>query len=152
MSLSVGLLVRFPQLRLSALLFLAVLGIGTVTLVGCGGGGPSFPPPVPVAGTVALKGQPLKGGTIHFVPIDPKKAQSGSGAIQSDGSFKVTTTKPDDGLVPGKYTVFFDQPVVTDGSKSAATALIPDIYLTPALSGLGQSIDKATSSLQIILK
>ncbi len=152
MSLSHCLMVRLSLARLSVRSSMAVLGMVCFALGGCGDSGPSYPPPVLVGGKVVLNGQPLAGGTIHFVPADPKKALSGSSLVQSDGSFKVTTTKPDDGLVPGKYTLFFDPPVAADGSKSAATVTIPEKYLSPATSRLGETIDKANSSLQITLK
>ena len=152
MSLSRCHLVRISLARIFVPSSMAALGMICFALCGCGDGGPVYPPPVAVSGKVVLNGQPLTGGTIRFVPADPIKALPGSSAVQSDGSFKVTTSKPDDGLVPGKYTVFFDPPVAADGSKSAAAVIIPEKYLSPALSGLGETIDKANSSLQITLK
>ena len=138
--------------RISKLSTIAFLGILSATIIGCGGGGPTFDAPVAVGGKVSLKGQPVTGGTIHFVPADPKKALAGSGQIQSDSSFKVTTTKPDDGLTPGKYSVFFDPPIASDGSKKDSAINFPEIYLAPGTSGLTQVIDKPTSTIQIILQ
>ena len=65
-----------------------------LTLSGYGDGG-SYPPPVAVSGKVVLNEKPLTGGTSHFVPADPAKTLPGSSPVKSDGSFKVTTTKPD---------------------------------------------------------
>ena len=124
MSLSLCQLVRFSLARLSVPSSMAVLGMVCIALSRCGDGGPSDPPPVAVSGKVVLNGKPLTGGTIHFVPADPAKALPGWSPVQSDGSFKVTTTKPDDGFVPGQYTVFFDPPVAADGSKNAAAVII----------------------------
>ena len=138
--------------RSSLLSALAILGIASSILTGCGGGGPTYDAPVAVSGKVTLKGQLLTGGTIHFSPIDPKTTLPGSGQIQSDGGFKVTTTKPDDGLTPGKYNVFIDPAVSADGSKKGAPSDIPLQYLAPTTSKVIQVIDKPTSTLQIVLK
>ena len=143
---------RVLRRQISKLSPIAFLGILSATIIGCGGGEPVYDPPVAVSGKVSLKGQPLTGGTIHFVPANPKKALAGSGQIQSDSSFKVTTTKPDDGLIPGKYSVFFDPPVASDGSKKDSPINFPEIYLAPGTSEITQTIDKPTSSIQIILK
>ena len=137
--------------RSSLLSALAILGIVSGTLTGCGGGAPTYDAPVAVSGKVSLKGQPLTGRTIHFSPVDPKKSLPGSGQIQSDGGFKVTTTKPDDGLTPGKYNVFIDPAVSADSSKKDAPADIPVKYLAPTTSQVTQVIDKPNSALQIIL-
>ena len=141
--------VRIPRIRL--LSTIAILGTIAATVSGCGGG-PTYNSPVPVSGKVSLKGQPLSGGTIHFVPADPKTALPGSAQIQSDSSFKVTTTKPDDGLIPGKYSVFFDPPLPSDGTKKDAPTSIPEKYLAPGTSELTQIIDKPTSTIQFILQ
>ena len=144
--------VRFLRRQISKLSTIAALGILSATFIGCGGGETSYAPPVAVSGKVSLKGQPLTGGTIHFVPADAKKALPGSGEIQSDSSFKITTSKPDDGLTPGKYTVFFDPPVASDGSKKDSPIIFPEVYLAPGTSDITQTIDKPTSTMQIILK
>ncbi len=145
---SVGL----PRGRNAIVSSIAVFGILCVTIIGCGSGELTYPPPVAVSGKVALQGQPLTGGTIHFSPVDPKKTLPGSGQIQSDGSFKVTTKKPDDGLVPGQYNVFFDPAVSADSSTKGAASTFPGKYLAPTTSQISQTIDKPTSTIQIILQ
>jgi hypothetical protein len=62
---------------------------------------------VAITGTVRLDGKPLTGGEIVFVP------SGGAGvsrymtrmAIHGDGTYRFTTDKPGEGIVPGKYRV-----------------------------------------------
>jgi hypothetical protein len=53
-----------------------------------------------VTGSVTLQSQPLKEGSIIFVPLDNQETQSGAPVI--NGAYKVP---PQSGLKPGKYLV-----------------------------------------------
>jgi hypothetical protein len=53
-----------------------------------------------VSGTVKLQGQPVKDGSIIFLPLDSKETQGGAQIIQ--GEYKMTQQN---GLKPGKYLV-----------------------------------------------
>jgi hypothetical protein len=53
-----------------------------------------------VSGTVRLEGQPLKGGTIAFIPLDGQDTQSGSPITA--GEYHLPRSH---GLKPGKYLV-----------------------------------------------
>jgi hypothetical protein len=53
-----------------------------------------------VTGGVTLQGQPLKEGSIIFVPLEKQDTQSGAPVI--NGVYKVP---PQSGLKPGKYLV-----------------------------------------------
>jgi len=66
---------------------------------GCGGG------KVPVTGNVLLDGKPLEGATVTFHPAEQGKGQMATGTTDKDGVFRLSTTKPDDGAVPGEYKV-----------------------------------------------
>src|SRR5262249_9934025 len=82
--------------------------LGALALVGVGCGSDT----VKVRGPVTLDGKPLPMGTaVTFVPVD--KGRSATGATQADGSFRLTTFKPEDGALPGEYkvTVRFDHGV-----------------------------------------
>ena len=72
-----------------------------VGLVGCGGDG--LPPPVPVSGTITLKGKAVADATVTFLSTDG--GTSASGKTGSDGTFKLTTVNTDDGARPGEYTI-----------------------------------------------
>lgn len=54
----------------------------------------------PVSGTVTLKGEPLKEGSIQFYPLDNQDTSGGCGV--ADGKFRLDRK---DGLKPGKYQV-----------------------------------------------
>jgi hypothetical protein len=58
---------------------------------------------VPVTGKVSYNGEPLKNGTVMFIPDGGGTAATGE--IQPDGTFQLTTFRKDDGAVPGDYTV-----------------------------------------------
>jgi hypothetical protein len=66
------------------------------------GCGPGRPRTVPVRGTVMYQGKPVPNGTVMFVP---QSGQEATGEIQPDGSYSLTTFVPNDGAVPGNYTV-----------------------------------------------
>jgi hypothetical protein len=78
----------------------------------------------PVSGTVKLpNGSPITGGLVLFRPLgrDQKPAR---GAIAPDGSFRLSTSQPNDGAVPGEYQVAVStEPpieVIDDPAKRAA--------------------------------
>jgi len=66
---------------------------------GCGGG------KVKVTGVVLLDGKPVEGAVVTFHPADPGKGHQASGTTDAEGVFRLSTTKPDDGAVPGDYKV-----------------------------------------------
>ncbi len=71
--------------------------------VGCGGGAAT---PQPVSGTVSVKGgKPLTKGAIRFTTAGAGKKVSAVGQIDGQGNFKLTSLTPDDGALPGEYTV-----------------------------------------------
>lgn len=76
---------------------------------GCGGGAESFDV-APVKGKVLCNGQPVTSGTILFAPVakgekDSKPGKTGSGSIESDGTFVISTYKEGDGAVIGKHKI-----------------------------------------------
>ncbi len=100
---------------MSELLRLAAI-VMVVALSGCGGGSG-----VAVSGKVSLDGQPVKDGTIQFVPVDGTQGPSAGGTIK-DGSYSIPA---DGGPLPGKHRVeissFVDVKEAT--SKELAGAL-----------------------------
>ncbi len=155
-SMSCGILLLSPG-SVSGIWRRGVLAAGLFTLAlpilaGCGGE-PSYPPPVPVSGKVTLKGAPLTGGKIRFVPEDSTQTLPGFGTIEADGTFEVQTHKPGDGLIPGNYIVFFDEPDLKDPSaKADTTTKLPDKYLAPGTSGVKKTIDESGGDLEINLE
>src|SRR5262245_6767445 len=92
---------------------LGMLAVTALAPVGCGGAEDNLPRE-PIAGTVTFNGEPLKSGTIQFVPMAGKDGVSSGGMI-TDGSFRVNR---DDGPIPGKYSVM----IFGAGAPGAATA------------------------------
>jgi hypothetical protein len=75
-------------------LFLSAL---ILTTVGCG------KRLAKVEGVVTLDGKPLAGATVSFVPAGEGRAATGR--TGTDGSFRLTTFRTDDGALPGEYRV-----------------------------------------------
>jgi hypothetical protein len=84
----------------------------------------------PVEGKILLPdGKPLAEGTVTFVP----KADTGRdavGKIRPDGSFTLTTYKPDDGAAAGEYDVQIDsdQTIPDPSSKTKKRNVLPAKY------------------------
>ena len=94
-----------------------LIGTAVVTasgLAGCGGAIDTLPRQ-PISGTVTFEGEPLKSGSIQFVP-DKTKEGITSGGVITDGRFDVAQA---DGPVPGQYKVII---FAAGGSGAAANA------------------------------
>jgi hypothetical protein len=123
---------------LSALASAAVIGVA-----GCGGS--SRPQTIPISGLITIDGQPPgEGGKLFFTPTkaaDGYALRPASGSFSAQGTYRVMSWAPDDGLVPGHYTV-----AVSPGDP--AKTRVPLKYHQSASSGLelevpidGSSID-----------
>jgi hypothetical protein len=69
----------------------------------------------PASGKVLLDGKPLSRGTVTFVP---PRGRVANGDIQSDGTFKLSTYRPNDGAIVGKHK---------------AAVLVPNADLKPGM-------------------
>jgi hypothetical protein len=91
--------------------FLAALTLAGVA--GCGSG------KYPVEGKVLwMDGTPAKelaGSLVVFESTESPKAARGE--IKEDGSFRLTTDHPDDGVAPGPYRVLVSQPDPDDSIR-----------------------------------
>src|SRR5437773_10785720 len=81
--------------------YLAVVAAFLV-LAGFGCGGKDQP--VKVEGVVTLDGEPVEGAIVSFLP-DEGGGRFAHGLTAKDGSFRLTTYKPDDGALRGDYRV-----------------------------------------------
>ena len=88
----------------------ALLG---VVLIGCGGR------TKPVRGVVKLDGTPVPGATVLFMPDGQDGGRPASGFTSSDGTFRLTTFKPNDGALPGTYRVVIQK---TEAAKDPGAA------------------------------
>jgi hypothetical protein len=112
-----------------------------------------------VNGVVVMDGAPLAGATVTMIPqtLDPKSARAAAGKSDSDGKFKLTTLKPNDGVFPGEYTItvikFVSEEVLPASEIRALMAqgkkynpkveqVVPKKYTTQETSGLTFTVQK----------
>jgi hypothetical protein len=115
---------EMPRLGLTSIARTGLL-LGVVFTAGCQEGEREL---VPVSGTVHYQGQPLKGGTIVFVP-DLERGGSGptaSAVIEPDGTYKLHTGERE-GAVMGWHRVTV--------AGSDAVRDFPRRYMDPEQSG-----------------
>jgi hypothetical protein len=78
---------------------------------------------VKVAGVVTLDGKPLGGATVTFTPVGD--GRPASGRTDTDGSFRLTTFRSDDGALPGEYKVLV---VVEKEAEEGLVGRNPDSF------------------------
>jgi hypothetical protein len=91
-------------------------GLGVLLAVGCSDDG--IGKRYAVSGMVSYQGKPVEQGTITFEPED-SKGRIAAGSIAA-GRYSLTTLRPGDGALPGKYRV-----TVTSTDIEAALANDP---------------------------
>jgi hypothetical protein len=118
--------------------FVAALFLCVVlhTLPGCNRG----PQMAPVSGKVLYNGQPLAFGSVTF---QPPTGQPAWAEIQSDGTFALSTFRPNDGAVVGQHKVKVacyesQRPAAKKrvGEQTLGRSLIPPSYTLFDQSGL----------------
>jgi hypothetical protein len=93
--------------------------LAAVILTGCGGKGTS-----PVQGVITLEGTPVAGATVLFMPDGTEGGRPASGYTSSDGMFRLTTYRPDDGALSGAYRVVIQKTnAATDPGEVERTAM-----------------------------
>lgn len=137
------------------------LGRGLVAVIllalsGCGG---SVAKTVPVKGVVTLAGGAWPApATIQFTPLsaaDGFPLRPASGNVQLDGTFKVTSFEPGDGLLPGKYEVSVEcwksQPQMspTGGGMIDGQSAVPDKYRSGKTSGWIVEVPAGSGPLEL---
>lgn len=121
---------------------LAVAITGSLLFAGCD----NRPQRVPVAGTVYIDGQPVKGGHIRVIPNSARPAQA---MIDKDGKFRLGTFEITDGAIPGEHPIEVVS-VETLGPNSKRW-LIPKKYSSVTTSNKTIVVDKPTDDLRIEL-
>jgi hypothetical protein len=99
-----------------------------------GGCGSKYPETAPVEGKITAGGAPVTTGRISFYPTSG--ARLSSGEIQPDGSYSLTTFKPNDGALLGSHRVTITSTKVV-GPQTAKS--IQDESQTP-VSSLGHLV------------
>ncbi len=97
----------------------------------------------PVRGTVALEdGTPVTRGMIICERYEGGPAVSAQGAIQPDGTFRLGTAKPGDGLPAGKYRVLINAMDLSDLPDDKKDIPFDPKYLSFQTSGLELEVKK----------
>lgn len=112
-------------------------------LVGCGDGRPAR---VPVAGQVLIDHEPLRYGSIRFIP---PSGRASVGKLDEDGRFKLACFEPEDGALIGTHQV-----EITAGESLSPTSIhwhAPKKYASHHTSGLVVEVDQPTDSVVINL-
>lgn len=129
--------------RYIATLVLLPLTLAIIAAVGCGDSAKRYP----VKGIVLIDGQPLTQGYITVAPSNDRPA---IGKINSDGTFSLTTEKPNDGCAPGTHPV----EITASESLNNGTAirwLVPPKYQNMSTSELKITVDGPQDNLKIEL-
>ena len=139
------------------MLIVPLVAIAILFVGGCGDKGPKV---VKISGIVKYRdGTPVQGGTekgkavISFVPDFEKETASGdvpkgaSAVIDTEGHFTMTTFKPGDGVIPGKYKVILQ---IRADPYDPASSLIGEKYEKAETSGLDITVDSPKSDLEYV--
>jgi hypothetical protein len=120
---------------------------------GCGG-----PKIYPVKGTVVYAdGQlatDLAGYKVEFESIDGKidgHGASAEGEIQRDGTFQMTTLRPDDGALLGGHRVLISPPI-PEGDTRAKPYVIDPRYLSYENSGLKVNVEPKVNEITLTIE
>lgn len=150
---------------------LAVSILVTVGIVLAGCSKSSRPPTYRVTGTVTLKGTPVAGATITFVPTG-QEGEAASAITDADGKYALSTWEAGDGARPGEYrvkvskqeqatvdpskmvqnlTIEEEQKIYVEAKKAPPPAkrLIPAKYEDDQTSGLTHTVDKKPTTFDI---
>jgi len=106
---------------------------------------------VPAEGRVTLDGKPVEFGAVM---VQPKAGPAAQAKINSDGTFRLGTLKPDDGAIPGPATVrvICRKDITQPGGEQAyGPSLIPERYTRFDTSGLSVEIKAGMQPLEISL-
>jgi hypothetical protein len=126
------------------------IGLVAVAMVGCAKG-PAGPKTVPAKGTVKYNGVPVEGATVSF--LGDGKIAPAMAITDSAGGFVLTTTRVNDGAVPGTHRVTVSKIIgaaksstgsmsMESAAKAAAEppakpmSMLPEAYSKAETSGL----------------
>lgn len=105
--------------------------LATAVVVGCSQ--PYEKETAAVSGMVTLDGKPMTTGTVMFVPDTGRAAV---GVIEPDGTYRLSTYRPDDGALVGRHKVSVAIPEGSETRSVRAAVAIPPRYMSPESSGL----------------
>ncbi|MEA3341866.1 MAG: hypothetical protein U9R15_18030 [Chloroflexota bacterium] len=130
-----------------------LLVLGSILMAGCG---ESLPETVEIHGKVTWEGKPLNNGTVIFesvgdgpdAPLRPAK-----GYLNSDGTYRLSTFRTNDGAMPGQYAVLihaFTSAPSIEAMGPPPKSAIPASYGRSDTSGLSAIVPAdGTTELEI---
>jgi hypothetical protein len=132
-----------------------VLALGLLLALGCSGGGSKAV--YPVQGQAFKGSQPLVGAIIALHPLggeDKEDRTRPNGTVADDGSFQLTTYRPNDGAPEGEYAVtviWLDKPRGSEligGGESRGTPAdrLKGAYATPATTKLRATVKSGSTN------
>ena len=97
------------------------------TIHGCGSDSSTKDqlPVVAAKGKILIKGQPIPGLNLLFIPMNPDQKIRPQAQVSANGSFEVTTYKTGDGGPEGEYKVVLSlpsDPSISDSKKEELAA------------------------------
>lgn len=126
--------------------------IGLCLFAGCNSRDPNLPEVARVEGLVMFKGKPLPEGEVHFHPEDTK-CNPGSGMIEKDGTFQLSTYARHDGATVGKHKVTIIIQPHLDGSIPDPPIQIPKQYGNPQATPLSiEVVGGKTNKVELTIK
>jgi hypothetical protein len=123
---------------------LLALSLLPVAAVGCGAGR------YPVQGKVTFEdGTPLTSGLVVFEKSEGDTKVMARGEIGSDGSYRLGTSNPGDGVEPGKYRVLVTVPEPIDPDQAKRTPDVDKRFMDFKTSGLEFEVKAGTNEYPI---
>ena len=137
---------RTPGRRRAA----ALAGLALVALAGCGGGDR----PYPVHGKLVYKDndQPVKELAGFDVTFTAEKGKTARGTIGADGTFRLTTTRADDGAYPGQYKVTVTQPHPNPERRVKGKPVVDLVYEDPQKTDLKATVEAKDNTFTFPLR
>lgn len=135
-----------------------LLALTVPVAVGCGGGSDQKKT-TRVNGVVTFNGQPVKGGTVTFVPVaengDNARGNVGkpaNGVVNDDGTYSLSTYADGDGAILGQHVVRYSPPapVSSPSAGHAPPTFSPYRGLVPSAPRM--NVEKGQKSLDIQLR
>lgn len=133
--------------------WIALVAVGLVSLAGCG---ESLPETVEVHGQITYQGEPLETGMVTFEPVKTDTnppIRPAKGFLESDGTYRLSTFRTNDGAMPGEYVVLvhaFNEVSSVDALSPAPISIIPEKYNRSDTSSLTATIPaNGNSSLEM---
>ena len=119
-----------------------VFGIALACMTGCGSG--KYPVDGKIVWSDGTPAKELAGGVVVFESTQsPKAARS---VIKEDGSFRLSTERPDDGAAPGPYRVLIIQPEPDDNIRPRPPLAMDVRFADFKTSGLTYTVEPKTNN------